>query len=340
MKSYLEQFRQYLAYEKRLAPGTVHNYLRDCEEFILWCGSTPDEFNPTLVQREDFSSWIVARSKGTKRTSKSRKANQTETTQESVRPQYKKPISPASINTKSSSVKAWFRWMDEKGFIENNPLSVTVGLKTATKLPSHIHASDIGNIINRLWEQFTPENEYQPYRNALLVVMLYATGIRLAEITSLTTESFSHNLAELKVLGKGNKERIIPIVNKLRAPLSEYLRIRQNFCEQFVCNCPENALFLTTKRSSSGQQELRAMSRDQIEYAVQKELEAAGVVGKHSPHVLRHTFATMLLNEDADLREIQELLGHSSLRSTQIYTHTDITHLREVYNQTHPRGQG
>jgi hypothetical protein len=199
-------------------------------------------------------------------------------------------------------------------------------------------ASDMRDILINLWMRLSTAEEYHSFRDALLVVMLYSTGMRLAEITALTTDSLAGNLSEVKVLGKGGKERIIPIVNKLRTPLADYLQSRQNFCTENICISRQKALFLTTKRNHEGEQEVQPMSRFQIERVVQKELAAAGVQGKHSPHVWRHTFATMLMDGGADLREIQELLGHASLNTTQIYTHTSIAQLREVYNKAHPRG--
>ena len=314
MKNYLEQFERYIAYEKRLSPGTVRNYLRDCREFVEWCGTTPEKFSPKLVTRDDLGGWIKSLTEG------------------------KGGLSPASVNTKSSSIKAWFRWMVAQEIIDRSPLTETYRLKVAQKLPNHIHASDIKEILINLWMRLSATEEYPSFRNALLVVLLYSTGMRLAEITALTTDSLAGNLSEVKVLGKGGKERIIPIVNKLRAPLADYLKSRQNFCTENICISHQKALFLTTKRNREGEQVVLPMSRFQIERVVQKELAAAGVQGKHSPHVLRHTFATMLMDGGADLREIQELLGHASLRTTQIYTHTSIASLREVYNQAHPRG--
>ena len=314
MKNYLEQFEHYIAYEKRLSPGTVHNYLRDCRDFVEWCGTTPEKFRPKLVCRDDLGGWIKSLTEG------------------------KGGLSPASVNTKSSSIKAWFRWMTSQGLIDKNPLAETYRLKAAKKLPNHIHTSEMLTILANLWARLSNTEEYPSFRDALLVVLLYSTGMRLAEITTLTTNSLSHNLSEVKVLGKGGKERIIPIVNKLRTPLADYLKSRHNFCNENICISHQKALFLTTKRTREGEQEVQPMSRFQIERVVQRELAAAGVQGKHSPHVLRHTFATMLMNGGADLREIQELLGHASLRTTQIYTHTSIASLREAYNQAHPRG--
>ena len=344
MKNYLEQFEHYITYEKRLAPGSVHNYLRDCREFVEWCGSTPEEFNPAMVDRSDVSGWIRTLSEGNKHSKSAKKATPKSSTTSvaSTTPKRpsKAPLTPVSVNAKLSAVKAWFRWLEQKGLIDKNPLSETFRLKEPSKLPSYIQSSDIQGIVNNLWERLSPADGYLSFRDAMIVVMLYATGMRLSEITGLTTDSLASNLMQIKVLGKGSKERIIPIVNKLRPHLADYLQCRQNFCRENICISHEKALFLTTKRDANGQDIVRPMSRFQIERTVQRELTEAGVVGKHSPHVLRHTFATMLLNKGADLREIQELLGHSSLQTTQIYTHTGISHLRKVYNQAHPRGRG
>ncbi|MBR3853200.1 MAG: phage integrase N-terminal SAM-like domain-containing protein, partial [Tidjanibacter sp.] len=143
MKNALEQFEHYIAYERRLAPGTVHNYIRDCEEFVTWCHSTPQEFRPALVSREDFSGWINHLTKDNK-------------------------CKAASVNTKSSSVKAWFRWMADKEIIDHNPLAETYRLKTPAKLPTYIHTDNIQNIARTLLARLEEAEEYAPKRDALL----------------------------------------------------------------------------------------------------------------------------------------------------------------------------
>ena len=172
-------------------------------------------------------------------------------------------------------------------------------------------------------ERFTTE------RNSLIVLLLYACGLRLAELVGIDRTDFSEDYTSLRVRGKGDKERIVPVMEFLREKILHYLELikRQN-----ICNFSEKALILTQKG--------KRISRSVVYRVVREELARGGVQGKRSPHVLRHTFATHLLNGGADMREIQELLGHASLQATQVYTHNSIARLREVYNKAHPREKG
>lgn len=305
MANQLTLFENYLQAERRYSPGTVANYMRDCREFILWCGSTPDEFRPEAVTSDDYGEWRMSLAE----------PNKTSGT---------KKLKPSSINTKGSSVKAFYRWLKAEGHIEHNPLSEATRIKTSKRLPTYITEERMESILEQLLEAQN-SSDYVVRRDSMLVLLLYCTGLRLAEVTSLTRESFTPTWSEVRIVGKGQKERIVPIVSALRPLLESFAQ----FTSQNICTNARNLLFLTSEGSP--------MSRYQIERAVQKLLAAAGVEGKHSPHVLRHTFASLLLGRGADIREIQELLGHSSLRTTQVYTHTNIARLKEVYRSAHPR---
>ena len=153
--------------------------------------------------------------------------------------------------------------------------------------------------------------------------------MRLAELAGIDRDDFSADCTSLRVRGKGDKQRIVPVLACVREKILHYLRLieRQN-----ICNSTEKALFLTHKG--------KRISRSVVYRMVRAELTRAGVQGKKSPHVLRHTFATHLLNGGADMREIQELLGHASLQATQVYTHNSIARLREIYAKAHPREKG
>ena len=175
-----------------------------------------------------------------------------------------------------------------------------------------------------------PDSEdFQTERNSLIILMFYACGLRLAELVGIDRSDFSADYTSLRVRGKGDKQRMVPILEFLREKILHYLGLieRQN-----ICISSEKALFLTHKG--------KRISRTAVYRTVQEELDRAGVQGKKSPHVLRHTFATHLLNSGADMREIQELLGHASLQATQVYTHNSIARLREIYAKAHPREKG
>jgi integrase/recombinase XerC len=166
-------------------------------------------------------------------------------------------------------------------------------------------------------------------RDALIVLMLYACGLRLAELCNIDLSDFDNDFTALRVLGKGDKTRIVPLVGRVSREVKRYLA--QNF-EENICLSGENALFL----SKRGER----ISRSDVQRSVARLLRECGVQGKCSPHVLRHTFATHLLNDGADLREIQELMGHSSLSATQVYTHNNIAQLQRIYATAHPRSVG
>lgn len=307
MANLLTLFEDYLRAEKRFSPGTVAHYVRDCNAFIAFCRTTPEEFDPTLITAHDLQDWTAELRKKSKKNGKI------------VTPK------ASSVNTRISSIRSFFSWLLKNGHITKNTFENHHRIKTSQSLPTFIPEQQMMHIMDTLLGR-QQSDDYKERRNALIVLMLYCTGLRLAEITSLTSDNFSHEWREVRIVGKGQKERIVPIVSPLRPLLAEW----REFTAAKICKIEENSLFLTSKG--------RAMSRYQIEYAVQKVLGEFGIEGKHSPHILRHTFATLLLERGADIREIQELLGHASLQTTQLYTHNNISRLKAVYHSAHPRG--
>lgn len=314
MAEMLTKFEDYLRGEKRLSEGTVAHYLRDCREFIAWCGTSPEEFAPQEVTSDDLGGWVMHLMEQKKVISSGGRKHR--------EPLYK----PSSVNTKTSSIKALFEWLHASKQIKTNPLSITQRLKTPTLLPTYIPEEQMLRLVEELMTRAESEN-FEERRDAVLVLLFYCTGLRLAEVTSLTRESFTPSWSHVRVVGKGQKERIVPIVSLLGPVLKNFV----DFTNEKICTSGEKSLFLTS--------EGRPMSRYQIERAVQRLLAGWGIEGKHSPHVLRHTFATLLLERGADIREIQGLLGHSSLGTTQIYTHNNISRLKEIYQSAHPRGK-
>ncbi len=297
----INRFIQYLEVERRYSPLTIRNYRRDVELFALHHASRVDIFDITEITIQDIREWIVLRSESGK-------------------------LKSSSLNREISSLKALFRWAQTQGIITNNPLKGVTTLKGEHPIPSFIAQSRMNSLLEQCADSID-SGEFIASRNALIIELFYATGLRLSELTSLTTGSFSSDFSYLKVIGKGNKERVVPIVSSLRTQIKNYIT---NFLPPNICIGHFFSLFLSTKGTP--------LSSNMVYRIVREELQKGGVEGKRSPHVLRHTFATHLLNSGADMREIEELLGHSSLQATQIYTHSSIEHLDRAYKKAHPRG--
>ena len=266
-------------------------------------GTDEDNFDPALLTPDDIREWIISLSdKGLKET---------------------------SINRMLSACNSLYRYLLREGMVEKNPFTRITSLKTPVRLPAFIPESRMMPILEHMPDAAECGTGFREQRDSLVVLFLYSTGIRLAELVSIDRNDFDSGMSELRVRGKGDKERIIPIVPALRRRITEYLECVN---AENICKYGEKALFLTEKGNR--------ISRTCVYRIVNKYLTQEGVQGKRSPHVLRHTFATHLMDNGADLREIQELLGHTSLNATQVYTHNTISRLKEIYESAHPRGSG
>lgn len=296
----LDAFITYLTAERRYSELTVRNYSRDIEAFYESLGVTDEDFHPSLVKVDDIRSWIVSLS-------------------ESGR------LSAASVNREVSSVRSYFRWMRATGVIEKNPFLKIQSLKTPTRLPVWIPEKKMEEITASLQTK-CDEGDIWERRDALILLLFYSCGIRLAELVNVDAGDIAEDFMSMKVHGKGDKQRVVPLPSVTAGILKRYL-LEINTLD--IWNCDKKPLFLTDKG--------KRISRAVVYAAVRAELERMGVQGKRSPHVLRHTFATHLLNSGADIREIQELLGHTSLSATQVYTHNSISHLKKAYEGAHPR---
>ena len=294
----LDKFIRYLEAERRYSPLTVRNYRRDVEAFLTWLGVDDAAFDPRRITSEDIREWIVHRSEQGR-------------------------LSAASINREVSSLRSFFRWLHRTGAVDRNVAKSVPSLRTSRRLPAFVPESRMSGIVSEC--RYDSEG-FVTERNSLIVLMFYACGLRLAELVDIDRGDFSDDFTSLRVRGKGDKERLVPVLEFLREKILHYLTLIEG---QNICNSSEKALFLTHKG--------KRISRMTVYRVVRGELEQSGVQGKKSPHVLRHTFATHLLNGGADMREIQELLGHASLQATQVYTHNSIARLREVYAKAHPR---
>ena len=297
----LTEFIRYLSAERRYSPLTVRNYKHDVEQFLAWLDCDESRFDPRSVTTEQIREWIIFRTEEGK-------------------------LSAGSMNREVASLRAFFRWLHRTGAVEKDIFRMISTLKTSRRLPAFVPESRMTTIVS----ECGPDSEdFLTERNSLIILMFYACGLRLAELVGIDRSDFSADYTSLRVRGKGDKQRMVPILEFLREKILHYLGLieRQN-----ICISSEKALFLTHKG--------KRISRTAVYRTVQEELDRAGVQGKKSPHVLRHTFATHLLNGGADMREIQELLGHASLQATQVYTHNSIARLREIYAKAHPREKG
>ncbi len=307
-RSLAGDFLTFMECQKRCSALTLRNYRADIERLTDWLqGEYGEGITLENLQLDHIRGWIVARLDGYD--------------------EYD-PISPASMNRELATLRSLFRWGVKRGYITRDPMRGVKPLKTATKLPHFIPQGDMHHLLNtEREEQGRCEEEWRRQRDELIIWTLYFTGLRLAELASLRVSSFSDDLLTLKVVGKGNKERVIPIVEPLRQKLFAHLT---QIKSQFIWIKPPDSLFLSNRGAP--------LSSSMIYRIVRRELGEAFVKGRKSPHILRHTFATHLLGEGVDIRVIQELLGHSSLRATQRYTHNSITSLIKSYSTAHPRG--
>lgn len=299
----IEAFIAYIEVERRYSPLTVRNYRHDVECFADWCceraGCDRASFDPTLVGEDDIREWIIHRMDDCR-------------------------IKAASMNRELSSLKSFFRFLRSRGVVKRDIFKRISSLKASRRLPVFVPESRMERVLDNLREE-NGRHDFRSCRNALTVLLLYSCGIRLAELCGIRPCDFSDDLSTLKVRGKGDKERVIPILDETARRIRDYMEAA---AAAGVAIDNDSALI----RSEKG----RPLSRSTIQRVVERELCMAGVQGRKSPHVLRHTFATELLNRDADMRDIQELMGHSSLRTTQNYTHNSITGLQRVYAKAHP----
>jgi integrase/recombinase XerC len=227
-----------------------------------------------------------------------------------------------------ASLRTLWRWLLVHNYVERDIVSGIHSLKVQRRLPVFVADSRMMELVATLRDDLSSDDQ-ERMRDAVVVILFYTTGLRLSELANANREDIAADFSNIRVVGKGNKERMVPLLRSVAEILKKYFS--QNY-SQNICIGQKKALILSKNEERLSQRTLQRI--------VDKKLKGAGVQGKTSPHVLRHTFATHLLNEGADLREIQELLGHSSLKATQVYTHTNIERLREVYSLAHPRERG
>ncbi len=289
----VDEFLSYLNLQKRFSPLTTKNYAVDLKQFFNFLNQEVYDSRLTEISYQHVRSFIASL--------------------------IDKKKSTVSVNRKISCLKSFFKFALKNNLISNNPMQKIQGPKTPKRLPVFIDENQIEKIFNQL--KF--DSGFEGIRNKLLIDVLYQTGLRRAELINLKETDLDLISLQLKVLGKRNKERIIPFSIHLKRSIQEYLNAKQEN------NLINSFLFVNLKNIQLSPQALTKI--------VSEILSEVTTNKKKSPHVLRHTFATHLLNRGADINAVKELLGHANLSATQIYTHNTIEKLKKSYNQAHPR---
>ncbi len=234
-----------------------------------------------------------------------------------------KSLSTKTINRKITTLKSFYKYLLRENVITANPMLKVIAPKNARALPSFVKEKDMDRLINEI--EFS--GDYKGCRDKLIIQFFYSTGMRLSELINLQLTDIDLDTLTLKVLGKRNKERIIPISKSLAIATNQYLQMRDQL--MIDTNTENSFLFLSGK----GKQSYPKL----VYRIINKYLAYVSTNAKKSPHTLRHSFATSMLNHGADLNAVKELLGHTSLAATQIYTHNTIEKLKNVYEHAHPR---
>lgn len=306
MTFFFSKFENYLKYELNRSPLTVEAYIRDLHEFACWLsGGNFDIFIPQDVTTSDIRAWIGSMARRS---------------------------SATTIRRKTQSLRAFFRWLVKTGHIAANPASSVILAKIAKPLPEFVRESEMEKIladtphvpVSACSGPHELKEQALQLRNHLILNILYSIGIRQAELLLLNDSHISLTRMEAKVTGKRNKQRVVPIAPELAEEIKEWQTLRDRIYPDLPVPAP-----LLPGRSGN-------MSKPMLYKIVREGLASTGSA-KKSPHVLRHTFATAMLNDGANLDTVREMLGHASLATTQIYTHLSFRELKKNYDTAHPR---
>jgi len=293
--SYKESFLQFLQIEKRYSIHTVRSYLNDLDQFYIFLTSLGLPEDPVAVTSHDIRAWIVS--------------------------MLDKNYSTVSVHRKISCLRVFYRYLRKEGIIKNDPLEKVVLPKRKKSLPVFVEEEALTSLL----DNYSFGDGFAGIRNRTIIELLYLTGMRRSELIGLRDNDLDLADGSLKVTGKRNKQRIIPLVKPFIKRLEEYINVRNGN----VATVNNGWFFITDKGNK--------LYDKYVYTTVNRYLALVTTIEKKSPHILRHTFATHMLNRGADLNSIKELLGHANLSATQIYTHNTFEKLKKVYKQAHPR---
>ncbi len=291
----VSNFLRFLQYEKRYSQHTINAYRKDLSQFFEFSELTFEIVKPEEVRHPHLRSWVVHL--------------------------VDKGISSKSVNRKIATLKSFFKFLNSRELVDSNPASRLKPLKTEKKIPSFVQENEMV----RLLDQVEFSTDFSGTRDRLVIELFYSTGIRLSELINLKDTDVNYFDTSIKVLGKRNKERVIPLPDSIVNTIRSYQDLRR----QFHNDNQSGFLFVTDQGKK-----LYPMF---VYRLIKKYLGFVTTISKKSPHVLRHTFATHLLDKGADLNAVKDLLGHTSLAATQVYTHNSLEKLKSTFDQAHPK---
>ncbi len=292
---YKESFLKHLKIEKRYSLHTIRSYQTDLDQFFSWLSENDIPIAPGEITSHQVRAWVVNL--------------------------IDNGITPVSVHRKISCLRVFFRYLRKEGIVNHDPLEKVVLPKRKKNLPVFIGEEEL----DALLDDYNFGNDFAGIRNRTIIEMLYLTGMRRSELIGLSDRDVDLREGTVKVTGKRNKQRIIPLTKDFTARLEEYVNVRKDYAG----NESENWFFITDKGNK--------LYDKYVYNVVKRYLTMVTTIEKKSPHILRHSFATHMLNRGAGLNAIKEFLGHANLSATQIYTHNTFEKLRKIYKQAHPR---
>ena len=291
----VDKFLEYMRYERNRSPRTVQEYEDDLRMFESFFKNKDSQVSWESVDSDLIRDWL-------------------ESMMDSGH-------AATSVNRRLSALRSLFRFALSRHLVEKDPAHVIVGPKNSKPLPAFVREQDMNRLLDgeEMWQ-----DNFEDLRARTIIILLYHTGVRVSELTGMDVSSLDMYDSYIKVRGKGNKERVVPFGEELKAGLEKYLVARERFA-----GMKDGPLFVDDR--------LRRMSPDQVRAIVKNNLSKVTTQKKRSPHVLRHSFATAMLNNGAGIESVKKLLGHAKISTTEIYTHTTFEQLKRVYKQAHPR---
>jgi len=292
----IQSFIDYLKFEKRYSAHTIRSYQDDLVQFFDFLDTQFGKLTFKEISSSFVRSWLASLKDD--------------------------DVTARTINRKISTLKSFFKFQLKQGNIENTPMGNIISPKTSKRLPVFIKEKDLVDLTNAL---NTNTEDWDSLNTKMLITIFYSTGMRLSELINIKEKQVDFSRKQLKILGKGNKERIIPAGVDLLAIIKNYINEKRKIFEK-----TDDVLLVSPK----GKKLYPKYAYNLVRSILQEEVKT---LDKKSPHVLRHTFATHLMNNGANLDAVKELLGHASLASTQVYTHNTIEKLKNVYKKAHPK---